>query len=308
MIFAVIGLLALAAVLLGMLLSRKKSLKAMTKALRRIAQEEGTNAQLTLAAPDKALGALATEINGLLSEKRQMTAEHRRREQELRNQIEGMSHDLRTPLTSVLGYTQLLKDDTLSEEERRACVDIVEKRARSLQALIASFYELSRLEANTYGFEDEAVDLYSLLCEVLAAYYSALEDRGLAVTLDLKKGLPRVRGDAQAINRICVNLIQNVLKHGRDTFEIRQYTEEDRVVTCFTNGTDGLKAEDVASVFDRFFTADRMRTGQNTGLGLAIVKGLAEGMGHRVSAALADGLFTLRIDWQIVKDENKSEQ
>nr|WP_279237926.1 ATP-binding protein [Eubacterium callanderi] len=78
---------------------------------------------------------------------------------------------------------------------------------------------------------------------------------------------------------------------------MHQYAEGNTVVTVFKNEAGGLTESDIASIFDRFFTADRMRTGQNTGLGLAIVKNLVEAMGHRVTASLDGSLFSLRIYW-----------
>ena len=99
--------------------------------------------------------------------------------------------------------------------------------------------------------------------------------------------------------RVFTNLIRNALEHGRARMSILLYREGEEVVSIFANDAPGLTQEDVAHVFDRFFTADKMRTGQSTGLGLAIVKALADQMGCRTEAALEGPEFVIRVFWKI---------
>ena len=94
------------------------------------------------------------------------------------------------------------------------------------------------------------------------------------------------------------NLLTNAYRHGTGTLEARLYREGDHVVSAFSNDAPGMTDEDVERVFERFYTVDRMRTGQNTGLGMAIVKALAERMGGQVSARLEDGRFTAQVSWK----------
>lgn len=154
-------------------------------------------------------------------------------------------------------------------------------RARALQSLITSFYDLSRLEGGEYLLQREKVDLYASLSGLLAAFYNDFTDRGFNMEVELAEGLPQVWADAGAVLRIFTNLIRNALEHGEGRMEIRLYQEGGQVVSRFSNETHALTAEDVPHVFDRFFTSDKMRTGRNTGLGLAIVKALAGQMDCR---------------------------
>ena len=115
--------------------------------------------------------------------------------------------------------------------------------------------------------------------------------------VDIAPGLPPVWADSGAVTRIFSNLLTNALRHGEDALAVRLYREGNVIVSAFSNRAADLTAEDAAHVFERFYTADKMRTGQSTGLGLAIVKALAERMGHRVRARWEDGVFTIEVQW-----------
>ena len=255
--------------------------------------------RLRLYAPDRELEKLLAQINGLLEDKERETRALRSREESLRRQIANVSHDLRTPLTSILGYLQLLGREDVSPEETRHCLEIVEGRARVLQDLITSFYDLSRIEGGEYPLKRQAVDLRRALEPLLAGFYEDFERAGFQVTVELADNLPPVQADPGAVTRILTNLTGNALKHGSRTLNIRLYREKDTLVTSFSNDAPRLTQEDVLRVFERFYTADQMRTGQNTGLGLAIVKALAERMGHAAFARLEEGVFTVGVRWNL---------
>lgn len=276
----------------------ERAIRDAAKQLRE-AGATGSTAKLRLSAPNSSAEELIAAINGLLELRTADEANFRRREAALRRQIANASHDLRTPLTSILGYLQLLEGDTLGAEERREYLGIVESRAKALQELITSFYDLSRLDGGEYPLVREKIDLGAILSELAAAFYNDLTDSGLTVEVDLAEPLPLVWGDSSAALRIFTNLIRNALDHGRGTLSIRAYRDGNEVVTAFQNGAGNLTAEAAGHVFDRSFTSDRNRTGQNAGLGLAIVKALAEQMGGRAEAVLHDGLFTLAVRWKI---------
>ena len=117
--------------------------------------------------------------------------------------------------------------------------------------------------------------------------------------VELADGLPPVWADSGAAARIFSNLLTNALRHGKDALSVRLYRAGNVIVSAFSNRAEGLTAEDAAHVFERFYTADKMRTGQSTGLGLAIVKALAERMGHTAAARWEDGVFTIEVRWVI---------
>ena len=293
MIAAVI-LAALCAVLGLRLYALEKDIRSCARQLRK---DEG--ARVRMAAPNRAAEDLLSAVNRLLELREADEAEHRRQEHSIRQQISNISHDLRTPLTSILGYLQLLEGDSLTVEERREYLGIVRGRAKALQSLITSFYDLSRLEGGEYTLSREKVDLYHVLSELVAEFYNDFEQSGFDMTVELAPGLPAVTADPAGVLRVFTNLIRNALEHGQKRMSIFLYRQEETVVSAFSNDAAGLTREDVEHVFDRFFTADKMRTGQSTGLGLAIVKALVGQMGHRVTAALDGEMFTVQVRWRI---------
>ncbi len=258
-----------------------------------------TTTRLSLPCPSAGAEELLACLNELLELRQSEKADYSRKEQALRRQIANVSHDLRTPLTSILGYLQLLEGEDLPPEKRREYFQVIEGRARTLQTFIASFYDLSRIEGGELPLEREQVDLGRALSDQLAAAYGQIEETGLEMEVDIAPGLPPVWADGGAVTRIFSNLLTNALRHGSDTLSVKLYREGGYIVSSFSNRADGLTAEDAAHVFERFYTADKMRTGQSTGLGLAIVKALAERMGHTAAARWEDGVFTVLVRWSV---------
>ena len=148
-----------------------KEIKSITCQLNKINSTK-TNSKVLLSLRDKNLEKLALEINKTLEEKRKTETEYKKIDLELRQAIANMSHDLRTPLTSIMGYIQLIEDESLPIDEKKEYMDIVKKRAKSLQALITSFYDLSRLEAKEYKFEFKSLSLPNILCDIIASFYN----------------------------------------------------------------------------------------------------------------------------------------
>ena len=299
MLIAAVVLLALiAAALAGYVITLENGLRRAARQMRAQMANE-TTARLALPCPSAGAEELLACLNELLELRQRERADYRRKEQELRRQIADVSHDLRTPLTSILGYLQLLEGEELPLEKRREYFRVIEGRARTLQAFIASFYDLSRIEGGELPLEREKVDLARALSDQLAAAYEQIEEAGLAMEVEITDHLPPVWADSGAVTRIFSNLLTNALRHGTDALSVRLYREGGCVVSAFTNRADDLTAEDAAHVFERFYTADKMRTGQSTGLGLAIVKALAERMGHATGARWENGMFTVEVRWRV---------
>lgn len=291
-------LLGLISAVLGLRVwTQDRALRAAAEQLRALGEKE-CGGRIRMAVPNAAAEELLAEVNRLLALRMEDRAEGRAREKELRRQISNVSHDLRTPLTSILGYLQLLEDDTLSPEDRKTYLGVVGSRAQALQRLITSFYDLSRLEGGEFPLEKERVDLRGVLAELLASFYQDFTDAGFDMRVDLDEHVPAVCADPGGALRVMTNLLRNALDHGQSPMTIRLYAEGKRVVSHFTNAAPDLGPEDARHVFDRFFTSDKMRTGRNTGLGLAIVKTLAEQMGVEVRTELADGNFTIALFWR----------
>lgn len=274
----------------------KNEIRNITNNLKEI-NETNTNKRIILSYPNRQLEGLAKEINRTIDQKQQTEIQYKNMDLELRQAIADISHDLRTPLTSIIGYIQLIKDENLALEERNQYTDIVLKRANSLKMLISGFFDLSRLEAGEFDFDLKSIHLSNILCELTASFYNDFINKGIEPVIDIDEKAPQIVADENGVRRIFTNLIQNAIRHGDKFVAISLRQEGSCIITCFTNDSPHLIDEDVKHLFKRFFTGDRMRSGQHTGLGLAITKALVEQMGYSINAVLKDGRLSIIIKW-----------
>ncbi|MDB2060511.1 sensor histidine kinase [Clostridium perfringens] len=295
----IIGLsLTILIVLLIIFILKTKEINRLTLELKKL-NREGKIEKLRLSLPNKNIENLIVEINTLIDDKRKMENIYKEKDMELREAIANMSHDLRTPLTSIMGYVYLLNDDKLDKEERKEYLKIIEKRSLVLNDLITNFYGLSRIQADQYEIKFEPVNLELVLGEIIAAFYETLDYKFGEPEINIEEGLGPVLGDKQALNRIFTNLIENMIKHGEGEVKISLKKKNKYIVMEFSNKAEELESKDVNRIFEKFFTKDRMRTGQNTGLGLAIVKLLVEKQGQKIEAKKVGNRLVINIIWSL---------
>lgn len=247
---------------------------------------------------DKDFEALVADINLIFDSKQKIVAEKNKNEEELRASIANMSHDLRTPLTSIMGYLQMIKSKNASEEDKKEYMDIVEKRTKSLQQLISSFYDLSRIEGNEYNFNYKNVNLSYILCENIAVFYNDFINNNIEPIIEIDENIKEIISDESAIARIFSNLIGNMIKHGESFVKITLKQKNDVIITEFINKATDLTEENVDKLFERFYTVDKSRSDRNTGLGLYITKILVEKLGHDINATLKDNNLVISIAWK----------
>jgi signal transduction histidine kinase len=248
---------------------------------------------------DKDIENLVISINDLYEESEQRYIKIKHSEDQIKKSIANLSHDLRTPLTSIMGYIQLIKSDRCSKQEKEKYLNIVDKRTETLRNLITSFYELSIFEASEYRFMLKSVNLENLLYETLALYYDEFTKCGIEPQINAEGNCPSIISDEKAVVRIFSNLINNIIKHGQGNVVINLIQEKNYLVTEFINNAEGLNEEDVKHIFDRFFTADLSRSDKNTGLGLSITKALVEALGNSIEADYSDGKLIIRVVWNL---------
>lgn len=266
----------------------KGNLKKAAEELKSIEQNPEENRILLVSFPDKEADAFLKAMNDYILFTRKERISYRNREQELRAQIENISHDLRTPLTAIIGYLELLETDRMCTEDREA-IEVIGKKARSLQNLISNFYDLSRLEMQDYHFSMEKLDVARMTRETSLLFYQQFEQRGLSVELSVEEVPVFIEADAGAMERIFNNMLQNALRYADSFLHITVCREAGQVRLVFENDAATLKESDVPHLFERFYVQEKSRTSHSTGLGLTISRLLAEAMGGRVSAELVDG-------------------
>lgn len=255
--------------------------------------ENKTDSKLTIGLLNKKIERLTLKINEIIQLKKQSEASKIKIEKDLRKTIANISHDLRTPLTSIIGYIQFLKLDNISEAERSEYVVIAEKRAKSLESLLNDFYELSLIESMDYELQSEKININRVVEEVVLEKYADLMNKGINPTVEIPKENIYILGDGKAFERIIENLLGNAVKYSKDRISISLQVEKNKAFIKVSNNVDNLSKEDVQKVFDRFYMADKTRNGKGTGLGLSIAKGLIEKMNGQISASLEGDEFTI---------------
>ncbi len=266
----------------------KANLKAAEDGLREIEQNPGENRILLISFPDKDAERILEAVNAYILLTRKERIFYRQREKKLRAQIENISHDLRTPLTAIIGYLELMDADKWGREEEEM-MTAVKKKARVLQSLLGNFYDLSRLEMNDYHFNLEKLDIVRLIRETSLLFYRQFEERGLSVEISMEEEPVFIQADVGAMERIIHNMLQNAFRYAESYLKIAVCRENGKPALLFENDTTVLQESEVEHLFERFYVQEKSRTSQSSGLGLTINKLLAEAMGGSVEARLAAG-------------------
>jgi len=285
----------IAACLLGIRLFRlKRQLHHVTTQLNEHLSEE-TEKIVTVALMDDDLSKLASAINHNLELQKKLRINVRRNDLQLKASIANLSHDLRTPLTSILGYLQLSRDAGCSDEKREEYLKTADEKAHVLKSMLNSLYELSMLDVRETPLKTEKLDLNLLLGDVLAGQYEFFQKLGITLDVHLLNHPAWIMGDSVACARIVQNLLNNALQYAKGFVRINLIESESCVFLSLCNPAPNLKMEDINHLFERFYTADKSRNSGGSGLGLYIVKALLEKMNGKVTDISLSGQ-TLRIE------------
>jgi len=230
---------------------------------------------------------------GLLAEAFNSMAEDLGRlEQTRREFVANVSHELRSPLTSIQGFLTGMQDGTVPEEDRERYLSIVVEETKRLNRLITELLDLSRIESGQTELHLTEFDLNERVARVLIRQESRITERNLDIQLDFESDTCRVRADADRIEQVLINLIDNAIKYGGEGCTVRVSTrrERDMVRVAVQDSGPGIAAEDLPCVFERFYKADKAHTtGNGTGLGLAIAKKIVEQHGQKITVKSAPG-------------------
>ena len=271
------GALALAVlVLLVKFWLLRRSLDEIARQLgERLTQD--TNSPIFLSTRDAHARRLAAELNIHLKELRRQRQRFQQGDTELKNAITNISHDLRTPLTAIQGYLDLLEREEQPENTRRY-LDSIQNRIEAMTRLTEELFRYS-LAADLPELKLEPVDLRRCLEESLVSFYAAMVQRGITPEISMPEG-PVVRSlDPSAASRIFGNIISNALKYSGGDFSAAL---DSRGTVVFSNSAHGLDPVSAGKLFDRFYTVETGRG--STGLGLSIARQLTERMGGTIRA------------------------
>ena len=289
-LWALVGLLTCIILLLGFrLFSIKKTAKEIE---REFAQRLMTETKTLIDVPyrDKTMRNLADGINQQLRKLREERHKFQQGDSELKNAVTNISHDLRTPLTAICGYLDLLKEEEKSEAAARY-LEQIEDRTEALKQLTEELFKYSVI-ASTDEIAPASIDLRQALEESLLSFYGAIKQKGLDTEISITEKKVERFLDPQGLSRVFSNIINNAIKYSDGDFQV--WMGEDGTIT-FANTAADLDAVSVAKLFDRFYTIE---TGRNsTGLGLSIAKLLTERMGGRIYAEYKENMLMITVSF-----------
>lgn len=251
---------------------------------------EDTNTLIDICSRDRHMRKLAQEINIQLNKLKEERHRFQQGDRELKDAVTNISHDLRTPLTAVCGYLDLLEREEKSEDAGRYLA-VIRSRTEILRQLTEEFFRYSVFTSAADKALGEPVILNRLLEDSISAFYAALKQRDITPRITLPEEKIRRTLSRSACSRLFGNLISNALKYSDGDLEI---TLKDTGEIIFSNHASRLDRIQVERLFDRFYTVETASSRSN-GLGLSIARALTEQMGGAISAGYEDGILRICI-------------
>ncbi|MBD8943235.1 MAG: sensor histidine kinase [Clostridiales bacterium] len=283
----IVVLVILIAFILCYVFLEKAEIKRLKKELDFIMSND-TNRILHTEFNSKELKEFVSAVNMYLSEIQKRKTEIEHKNNNLMVMMRNISHDLRTPLTSAAGYTDLILNSDLTEDEKISEMKIVEARLKRLTELVDSFFEFSKILTTNKEIELETVNLIGILEECIGNFYEDYKKKNREVDFITSNNKISISTNRTMLSRIFENLISNALKYGSGNLTIEVISENADVIRIsFTNRIID-KDLDTGRIFDDFYTTDISRTKGSTGLGLAIAKEFTEQLNGNIEAHIED--------------------
>lgn len=294
--YIMIGVLSvLILILIGILISYKRQVKDICRQLRFL-QECDSNMLITTEMKKGHIGELVELLNTLLKERKKERADYQKKEQMIADIYTNLSHDIRTPLTSLDGYFQLL-EETQEENDRKRYIQIIQERIESLKEMLEELFTYTKLQNGTYELKLEPQNVGQILKETVFSYYDDWAEQGISPQFEITEEPVWIRGNKQALRRTIQNIIKNGLDHGNKEIRIQLSRNEKQMELVFQNKIEPGEQIDISRVFERFYKADKARSKSSTGLGLSIAKGFVEKMHGEIAAEIKEDWFCIKISF-----------
>ena len=294
--YIMIGVLSvLILILIGILISYKRQVKDICRQLRFL-QECDSNMLITTEMKKGHIGELAELLNTLLKERKKERADYQKKEQMIADIYTNLSHDIRTPLTSLDGYFQLL-EETQEENDRKRYIQIIQERIESLKEMLEELFTYTKLQNGTYELKLEPQNVGQILKETVFSYYDDWAEQEISPQFEITEEHVWIRGNKQALRRTIQNIIKNGLDHGNKEIRIQLSRNEKQMELVFQNKIEPGEQIDISRVFERFYKADKARSKSSTGLGLSIAKGFVEKMHGEIAAEIKEDWFCIKISF-----------
>ncbi len=234
------------------------------------------------------------EVRDLARAFNRMTTQVQTNQETLQNFMADVSHELRTPLTSIRGFTQALLDGTVRDEPRRASsLAVIDDEARRMLRLVEDLMDLSRIQAGEFNLRPEPVDAAELLTHVAEIFRQRAAHKGIDLRVESAPDLPRAHCDYDRIVQVITNLVDNAIQYTAvGSVTLRAGPGDGSVVLIVEDTGEGIPAQELPQLFDRFFRGERSERRRGTGLGLAIAREIVRAQGGEIVATSDPGVGT----------------
>ena len=287
--FIVFILLALVIILSVRMMALSRSVNLLTEELDMILSEEPT-VLLHTSSVTWSVKKLVERINVELKKLLKIKSQYSKGILDLKCSAENVAHDIRTPLTAIKGYVDLLEKEEISSDGRKY-LEIIKDRVEYMKALTDElFLSLSMKNRGIKTLEE--IDAKSILEEALVSYYSEFQMKNIEPEIVLPENRVRIKGDEKALYRVYLNIITNALKYGED-FKVEMNEKGD---TVFSNYSPSLDSVDVNRLLDRYYTISDAKA--SSGIGLSISKEIIEEMGGELRVKLEENRLYLSLSFQ----------
>ena len=289
MLYAIIACLLIISIFLAVkLYLLKKTAREITASFEEILNED-TNTGIRISGRDKDMRELTDSINKQLIELRKQYLQYNLGNSELKNAITNMSHDIRTPLTAIYGYLDMI-ENTDDPEKKSKYISIIRERTEIMKQLTEELFQYSLVVSDDKELELEDVFVNQVLEESIGSFYPALTEKNIVPDIKICGEKVYRRLDKQALSRIFANLLNNAVKYSDGDLKVELLPNGEMVFGNTAKVLSSVKAE---QLFDRFFT---VKTSSNsTGLGLSIAKNLVERMNGNITADYKDNMLKINI-------------
>ena len=273
-------------------------LREIHKKLKEILDTDSDESVMTFT-DNRELMELVAQINRMLERQRKVKADYRRYEMASKRMLSNISHDMKTPMTVILGYLEIMQ---MNGEASYDMLVKTQQKAQSLMAMIDQFFTLAKLEAGDTEMELSRLDICEVCRENILDFYEMLSDAEFQVEINIPEAAVYMQGNQDALRRILANLISNVLRYGSEGNYLGIFlrTDDRYVYVDVVDKGQGIDKIYARSVFDRLFTMEdsRSRKVQGNGLGLTIARNLAWQMGGDITLESIPGVrttFTIKL-------------
>ena len=276
--------IAVVAVLTSIVLVRrvKKQIAEMTDVL--VDVKNGNGNRRILSATNELTAPLAYEINEIVVAYESRLSTVRQTEETNRQLMTSLSHDVRTPLTTLIGYLDAAHKGLVTGKDRDDYIETARRKAHDLKEYIDVLFDWFKLNSNEFALEIQSVEAAELTRNILIDWIPIFEDKQVDYDIDIPEQPVRVRLDMDSYMRIVNNLIQNVIAHSHaDKIKIALSKKENNMELLLADNGVGIEKEDLKHIFERLYKCDKGRSEKGSGLGLSIVHQLVEKMGGSIT-------------------------